>query len=396
MLIFVGVSAQFSKDSTSHFVWLGNGFDSEWASKSAKLDIEASIGSNSFNNAMFNDVLFRSGFVSKGKEKFLESKKQSTKLYAQLKTEVEYKVNPKLGVYLKYKSLAGYEGNTSFTKLVLFGNKNFQEQTIKSGELDFLFSNTVSAGATFKSNIGKNISGKLGVGLNTILDHQQIQASELSIYTANRGEYIQVDFNDFSASKKTSGLKGVGVDLNYSLDFKINNKSNLKLKLADVSVNYLLNQKSISLDTSFSFEGYEFMFGEESQTFSDFIDSSYTQFVDRGTKSKKWLSLPSRMELSFAYLISDKSEVSIELYALGLGKFGVGGSLALNQTISKNIKLISALGFGDFTGITYREAIEFRMPRRVNVYINLVGLQSIFVPLQTTNYCLGVGIAKHL
>ena len=73
----------------------------------------------------------------------------------------------------------------------------------------------------------------------------------------------------------------------------------------------------------------------------------------------------------------------------------MGGSLALDQNLSKNLKLVSALGYGNFTGLTWREAIELSTANGFNYYLNFMGLQSAFAPLQTHNYSLGIGVAKH-
>ena len=126
---------------------------------------------------MFNDVLFRSGFVSDGKQKFLESQKERTNLYAKVRAEIEYKINSSIGIYVKNRSFTAYSGGTEFTQLILVGNADFQDQKVSSGNLNFLSASLVSGGITLKSMKDKKVNAKLGIGLNVITKYRQINAS---------------------------------------------------------------------------------------------------------------------------------------------------------------------------------------------------------------------------
>jgi hypothetical protein len=394
LLIVWSSIAQTQKDSINNFVFLSNDFDNEWTPKSAKLCVDGSVGSNLFNSAMFNDVLFRSGFISDGKKEFLESPEERTRLYAQFRSEMEYKISSNLGVYVKNKNIAGYSGSTKFTQLVMFGNANFQNQKVSSGDLQFISAAQTSAGITLKSFIGTNTSTKLGIGLNVISNYKQLNASLVSLYTAGAGQYIEAEFKDFYISKRSLGLIGVGLDINYGIEVAVNEKSKLSFSVADFNVNRLINQKSIYLDTAFTFSGYKYQFGNNEATFSEYIDTSFSAYINRGTKVEKWLMLPSHLSLSYSHLLSKKTNLTIDLTTIGFGNFGTAVSVSLDQRLGENVKILSAVGFGNFTGFTWREALEYRTGNGLHFYVNIMGLQSFLMPLQTHNYGLGIGLAK--
>lgn len=395
VFIILSASAQYSTKSENRFVFLSYGFDELWIPHAIKLDVDANVGSNSLNNGMFNDVLFRSGFVSDGKQKFLESQKERTNLYAQVRAEIEYKINSSIGIYVKNRSFTAYSGGTEFTQLILVGNADFQDQKVSSGNLNFLSASLVSGGITLKSMKDKKVNAKLGIGLNVITKYRQINASIMSLYTANNGEFVEADFNNFSSSVGGKGMNGVGLDINYSIDFKKSEKMTFSFKVADLNANYLFHQYATHLDTTVTFSGYKYQFGNKETSLPEFIDTSYTTFIDRGVKSKKGLSLPSKISVSCVYSVSENSKLVLDFTVIDFGNFGMGGSLALDQNLSKNLKLVSALGYGNFTGLTWREAIELSTANGFNYYLNFMGLQSAFVPLQTHNYSLGLGVAKH-
>lgn len=63
ILVFIVLcaSAQYSMKSENQFVFLSSSLDDLWTPHTIKIELDANVGSNSFNNGMFNDVLFRSG-----------------------------------------------------------------------------------------------------------------------------------------------------------------------------------------------------------------------------------------------------------------------------------------------------------------------------------------------
>jgi hypothetical protein len=397
ILVFIVLcaSAQYSMKSENQFVFLSSGLDDLWTPQTIKIELDANVGSNSFNNGMFNDVLFRSGFISDGKQTFLESQKARTNFYAQIKGEMEYKINSSVGVYAKNRNVVGYSGGTAFMQLILFGNADFQDQKVSSGNLNFLSASAVSGGITLKSVKDKKLNAKLGIGLNAITNYSQIKASIMSLYTANNGGFLEAVFDNFSSSVGGKGMNGIGLDLNYSIDFKKSEKMIFSFKVADLNVNYLFDQNETHIDTTLYFAGYKYQFGSKDASFSKFIDTSFTAIIDMGVVRKKRLSLPSKINISGSYMVGKNSKLILDFAAIDFGNFGMSGSLALERNFSKNLKILSALGYGNFTGLTWREAVEISTTNGFNYYLNFMGLQSAFVPLQTHNYSLGLGVAKH-
>lgn len=396
ILVFIVLcaSAQYSMKSENQFVFLSSSLDDLWTPHTIKIELDANVGSNSFNNGMFNDVLFRSGFISDGKQTFLESQKARTNFYAQIKGEMEYKINSSVGVYAKNRNVVGYSGGTAFTQLILFGNAEFQDQKVSSGNLNFLSGSAVSGGITLKTMKDKKVSAKLGIGLNGITSYRQISTSNVSLYTAINGDFVEADFDKFSSSRVGTGINGIGLDLNYNIDFKMSEKITLSLNVADLNINYLFHHNETYIDTTLSFAGYKYQFGNKDASFSEFIDTSYTAFIDRSVKPKKWLSLPSNINISGSYMVGENSKLLLDFIAIDFGNFGINGSLALDHRLSENLKVLSALGYGNFTGLTWREAIEISTTKGLNYYLTFMGLQSAFAPLQTHNYSLGIGLAK--
>jgi hypothetical protein len=386
----------YAQVADSSFTFLDNGYDSKWQPKSVKIETDALVGSNSLNTKMFSDVLFSDGFTPSSKQKFLDGNQDQAKLYSHLIAKGEYKLDSNYGVYVKYKQMVGFAMNKDFSEMLFFGNSAFKNKRVESKESEFTQATTVALGLTKKGVTKDNWSSKIGVGINFILDLRQAYTDNASLYTETNGDYLDVELHNMSLSKKSSGLKGIGFELDYEYEYILDSKNKLGFRMYDLNFNYLINQKSIYLDTTFRFDGYQYNVFNDSASLAEYVDTTYNNLIERGTKSRSWVSLPSRIYLNWNHNVNTKTVLITEFYAIDLSAYGIGASLGVKRKVSDKLLLFSSLGYGDFTGITWKFASEFKITQSWDIYLNIQGLNALAIPEDSKNYGVSLGVSKHL
>jgi len=78
-----------------------------------------------------------------------------------------------------------------------------------------------------------------------------------------------------------------------------------------------------------------------------------------------------------------------------MGKFGVYAQLAFTNKHSNRLKTKTCLGYGSFRGVSWCEALEYRV-KDYSFYLGVNNLQAIVVPTKTSNYGLSVGLFKQM
>ena len=222
-----------------------------------------------------------------------------------------------------------------------------------------------------------------------------MSSAEISLYTAPRGEYIDASVAQFAFSEQTDGtVKGVGFDLGLDLSYAINNKNSVGLILRDFNLTRMLDYTSIELDTTFRFTGIGYDFIRDTNTLQQYVDSNYIPVLENARKKLKWTTLPSRINLTWSHKLSDKSTLMTSLQSVDLGKYGVTAIVGLGHTFSYRFKLLSSVGYGNYSGLLWQESVEYRF-KKFNVFSSVQGLHALLVPKNTTNYGVSFGITTH-
>ena len=377
------------------FAFLGNSFDKNWRPNSIKITADGSVSSNAINTTMFTDVFIRTEFTPAAKQKFVDGQQQKVNLYSFASVDAEYKLSNTWGVYAKTFAMNGYSGEKQLTELLFFGNAPFMDKQVESRGLRFLSYAGFGVGATYKLNNTEKLQAKVLFGLNALTSHKAVSSAKISLYTAPMGEYIDASVAQFAFSEQTDGtIKGVGVDLGLDLSYAINNKNSIGLALRDLNLTRMLDYTSIELDTSLRFTGIGYDFIRDTNTLQQYVDSNYLPIVENAREKLKWTTLPSRINLTWNHKLSKKSTLVTSLQSVDIGKYGITGTVGLGHEFTNRFKLYSSLGYGNYSGILWQEAVEYRF-KRLNVYASVQGLHAIFVPKIATNYGVSLGITTH-
>lgn len=394
-LFLLLISCSAYGQQVDSFSFLGNGFDQRWEQGSIKIFAEGSVESNSVNATMFSDVLFRPTFTAEAKQSFLDGNQSRVNLYSLANASVEYKLNKKWGVYAKAQSMNGYSGAKRLSELLFFGNAPFLNEVVESENLRFLRYSGYGAGATYRLSNTDKVQAKVLLGLKSLTTYRVASSQELSLYTAPGGEYIDASVASLAISEQGDGsLKGIGVDLGLDLAYELNSNNSLHLNVRDLNVTRLLDYTTIELDTSFRFTGIGYDVVRDTNTLQQYVDSNYIPIVQNARSKLKWTTLPSRINLSWHRKISCRSILITSLQTVDLGKYGIIGTVGLDHEFSDRFRLYSSIGYGNFSGIVWRESAEYRF-KKINVFAGVQSLHAVVVPKLATNYGATIGISTH-
>lgn len=391
----VASDAAFGQQLDS-FSFLGNRFNQAWEPKSIQISLEGSANSNVINTTMFSDILLRSSFTAKAKQTFLDGDKKRVNLHTRAFLRAEYKLNKKWGIYTSAASMTGYTGKKPISELFFFGNAAHMNTTLQTNNLRFLRYSGYAAGASYRICNTKTFQSKLSFGLNAVSDYRSVSAKEMSLYTAPKGEYIDVITQDFMISeKKTNSPQGIGVVLDFDVDYHFNKKQTISVSIHDLNMTRLFDISRLNLDTNFRFTGIGYDLVRDTNSLNQYIDSNYLSVLDNARSPMNWVSLPSRIHIAWKYKINEKSTLIADIRAIDLGRYGISGTLGLSQKFSKKFELYSSLGYGNFTGLLWQESAEYRF-NNFNLFATIQGLQSLFIPTLTHNYGMRFGFSRTL
>ncbi|PCJ65921.1 MAG: hypothetical protein COA58_07520 [Bacteroidetes bacterium] len=394
LLLFVarGVCAQGTLDS---FSFLGNSFDGDWNKGSFKIEGNAFVGSNVLNTKMYSDVLFRSSFTPEAKQNFLDSKQTKTNLYTERGGYLEYKLDSTKSIYARYSSVNGFSSNKKFSEMLFFGNAAFEGEKVSSINTRYIRTASFSGGIAMNTLKNEKWQAKTAFGVNFVTDYRAFNAKDMSLFTAEGGVYIDAVVSDLSITENSSGLRGLGLDFNQEIRYTISDQNNVSFKVTGLNINYLFNQTAIEIDTSLRFSGvtYDFL-NDDSTSLTEYIDSSFNSVIDNGRKSKKWMTLPFAIYLSWDKRLSEKTTLVSTVKAIDLGLYGITGTIGVKHDFGKRLRVLSTLGYGTFTGILWQESAEYRAKNGLHVYVSVAGIDAIAIPKLSTNYGLRFGLAK--
>ncbi len=162
-----------------------------------------------------------------------------------------------------------------------------------------------------------------------------------------------------------------------------------------MNVTRLFDHNTIQLDTSLRFTGIGYDIVRDTNSLQQYIDSNYVAVLDNARTPLKWATLPSRINLAWNHKLSCRTNLVVSLQAVDLGRYGITGTAGIDHEFTDRFRLYSSLGYGNFAGIIWGEAAEYRF-KKFNVYARVQGLQALVIPKASTNYALSFGASKRL
>jgi len=392
LLVAGSFSCKAQLSTLDSFAHLGDRFDKQWSAGTFKIEGKTFAGSNSFNVKMFNDIVFRTTFSEDAKSTFVSSTQKRNNTLVQSEIKAEFKVNGKWGVYTSYGSIDALKMNNDFSKLIFFGNAAYENQTVITEDSKYMSATTTTIGATRNVVSSEKWLLKAALGVQVASRYREISATKLGVFTAPRGSYLDIEADGLSISESSNGLQGAGLSGNLYGSYAPDANSSLSFRIDNLNILRLSNKTRLELDSSFRFTGVYLDVLNDSSNFVDRFDSTYNDAVSRSRKEASWLSLPSTISLYYQKRLGKKAIGSVSLSTIGIGEFGISGNAGLHYTFGPNFVLFSSLGYGNFTGLQWREAAEYRTGRN-SFYLSVVGLQSLAISKSTTSYGASVGYA---
>lgn len=376
------------------FSFVGNAFDQQWSPKTTKVEGQGVGMSNAINAGMFNDFVFRTGFTPAYKDHFVNGTQNKVNIYSLNNADAEYKLDSNWGLYLNSQTSSAYTGNKEISDLLFFGNAPFLDQSVSTENLKFIRYSGVSIGATHKINISEKAGAKVLIGLRTLFDYRAVSIADLSLYTSPTGAYVDAETSELHATEESiTILKGIGLDLGFDVNYVLDAKNSLAINVRDVNLTRLLNYTSLQFDTSLRFTGVGYDIIADTNSLENFVDSVYVPIVQNARKESKWTSLPSRINLKWNHRLSEDNVLSVGVQTVNFGSLGVMGTVGLDHTFSDRFRLRSTLGYGNFSGVLWTEAAEYRLGN-YNVFAGITGLHLALAPKMAGSYGVSIGAAK--
>ncbi len=175
-----------------------------------------------------------------------------------------------LGYYVGFK----YEmiGNANFSgdlfNLIFNGNREFAGKTadISNSGLNYLRYKQLNFGLIkkyYKNEFKQTIS--FGIGLNTGLEHLRISVDKGELFTAETGEYIDLNtkysvYRSDSTTRKKTGTYGMNISISADFSYTIETPKKNIFQFSIDDIGYIKWRDSswcFTKDTSMHFEGWE-------------------------------------------------------------------------------------------------------------------------------------------
>ncbi|MGB0849641.1 MAG: hypothetical protein ACPGTP_00215 [Bacteroidia bacterium] len=393
LLAHCGLIALGQSTSISEFLFLDNSFDMQWNPNSVKVESESLLGSNVLNTQMFSDVLFRTSFSGDSKQRFLDKSNKNTRFFGQTRSKAEYKYSNALGIYAKQNIMTGFNANKDFSELLFFGNAPFAGKKVETNQLRYIQSSSYTLGTSVRHLMSRkwNIKGEYGLSLVSSL--REVTGSNLSAFTSFDGGELELGINSLSVSETHTGAAGMGIDVNLYFDYHLDCLNTFSVSVLDLNFNYLFDKNYVYLDSNIKFEGISYNFIEDTFALDDNIDSTYNSIIDNGRSRKKFVSLPSRLTINWNRYVNAKNQVDVSISTIDLGLYGTFASVGWKHLFSDKLGLQSSLGYGDFTGVVWKERAELVVNEKLNICLGTRNLHSLFVPSLVSSYGLDAGVA---
>lgn len=385
-----------AQKQTEQYTFVGIELNQEWKAGDLSLLSKGVIGSNTVNSQMFRDVFFNPTFDPVAKITFLNADKDRTNLYSSFENRIAYKLDSSLGLFIANIWQIGYYSDKHFSDLVLFGNAQFEGINVSTEKIGYFQSNSTKIGVSKKIVDSKNVTLVASASANLVHQYSRINANESSLYTAEDGEYLDLNTSGLSYTSAGSGLVALGLNVDIDFIYRINEAQSVDLGVSDLNFNRAIDAKYTAIDTNFRFEGIQFDVFSDDSPFSNNIDSTVQQEIDSRTSKQRWISLPTNFSIRWNHRLDSENSLQLGMRTVEWGDFGINAFATYQHNFGSNLRLASTLGYGNFNGLIWNEAAEFKSKGGYHIMMKLFGLHSVIAPRNSYNFGLSAGISKNI
>lgn len=353
--------------------------------------------SNVTNAGMASDILLRSAFRESSKSAFLSNSNEHAFYLSDFNTTLDYYLtdsNQSLKVSFGIERTLFASLNKDFSSMLLFGNAQFAGSEVTSSGIlatDYnRYRFSVSSVRHFK-----NAALLWRAGLNSLTSLHQITAEHLSLYTEANGETVELDARNLNYVLSQGGALGFEAGFNWR---GTTSKGLIyDLSLDDFGIAWTSNTSKYKIDTAADFSGFNIAISDLGNgKLEEKIDSSIMSFIDTFS-GHHTIILPIRISGQIIKTIGGNGELLLKAGMIRMGgtaaQIAIGYKYLFTQKERYHFAVNSEIGYGNYSGIFWNEKIEM-FKGKLGLQLNLVGLNSLIIPLNSTTYGASFGLLR--
>ena len=294
-----------------------------------------------------------------------------------------------------YRQIASFGFTNDFYDLLFYGNSRFKGKTadISNSHINYLHYQSIQFG--LRKQIG-NTDFQFNLGLVKGSQGLQTTISNGQLYTAENGEYLDLDLNAqlaMSDSNNTSfqNWSGTGFVANVAFSYELSNNSSVNFSLNNIGhIAWNTNNAAYQIDSSFHWEGVtvDNVFNLTDSVFQ--IETNSDSLINEYETISNFTSLiPARIFVSYQHSYKN---VGLSLSVDHMLNTSYIPHAQARTTINLHDKfgVMINLGYGGFTDFHYGSGFLFNFDHiKVNLLFNaLNGLISNSGRTQTATFNL--------
>ena len=223
---------------------------------------EFNFESNALNLDFINSLLYGGNINEETKVKWINLSQEENKIHTLFQNEFYFKrkiKNNNLGFKISDVNTLDISFSKDLLKLVLNGNFEYQNQTVIFNQTHIRANRYQKYNLQYELNLNQK---SLLLGVSYLKGNHNINLNiyEGSLYTANYGEYIDINYNINGFITDTSNISlfnnngnGLAVDLALQFDYK---EYEVNLYLEDLGfIKWNKNSISLAADSTFTYNG---------------------------------------------------------------------------------------------------------------------------------------------
>ena len=396
LFIATGVRAEEPPVKKQKLSLLSESFDWNWNEGEFRLLGEAGITSRNINSRMVSNYLFGSSFSDEAKEAFLTSNHTSGNSQGIAGLMAEYKLSDKRGVYAGVGFSNFLRSSSDMNKMILFGNKHFEDRTIESENFGATAYRRISFGLTHQLVHTDEWSLKASTGISLVSNYSDIRANRFSMYTAPNGEYIDLEMRNTAISETDSNPKGgLGLDFTFRVERRFD-RMGLTLEASDIAPTFLSKQQYTYIDSSFRFEGSEYDPSNGSLSLAAFsLDSSLREVAHTTGHQEVFHLLPMQLNLGVNYALDTLNSFALNVRTWDLGFYGVQVRCGYTRSLGKHSAVHSSVSWNTFGALQWSEGIEYSKGNWCAL-LRFDGINGLIAPNKPSGYGVSAGLLKRL
>ena len=365
------------------------------------------VGSTSLNNALLNDVVFRSEITS-------EAADQNTGRFRGDQGRVGGYAEGELWVRLRagnwnwmvgtgFRESFGARLQNDLLRLYLKGNAPYASETLTLGASRFYYASHQFIGLGLERS-GAKVSAGFTANPQKVSRYQQLQMQGSEFYTAPYGEYVtsQLELtyeSSGSSEPKLGAWYGTGITMSSYLHWQATKKTAFFAKVKDAGVLMFQGLNTTELDTNYLFQGTEIanILQLDDSLFEDGQLDSLEALLGLSISNETTSRLaPGYLMLGFSTSFSDRLGLSLELRQWWQAAASTQIRLGLPWRMSETFTLEPSVRLGGWSRAISGVSIGWQPTERLHVVVRTEQFENLLAPENSSGQSLMFGAMLRL